>query len=67
MIAELDRLAREREAAELRDVARRKRNGRLTRWSFRLFIAWPLLAATLWLFWRIGYESGLIAGCLPSH
>lgn len=65
MIAELDRLAREREAAEAANVKRKARNARLSRWSFRVFIGWPLILASAWLFWRIGYESGLIAACLP--
>lgn len=57
----------EREAAAEEAERTAKRRGRQLWWTLRLFVLWPLLAAAIWTFWRIGYESGWLAAYHQFH
>lgn len=61
MIERLTELRAERERAALDEEKRLKRNRRLTGLSLRVFIIWPILAALVWIVYRVGYESGSLA------
>jgi len=66
MIGQLEAARREREAREAVETAKRERLARIMG-RIRLAAILPLVVAFAWLFWRIGYESGFLAGLASSH